>query len=319
MEMPDITPEDLAFEPAEIDLVLREGAGDDENPVPAGPQVSRSGDLFRLNDHRLLCGNALIEADMLRLMGKLIAAMMFADPPYNVPIDGFVSGRGRHREFAMGVGEMSPSEFVAFLDRAIDLAVRFSRGGAVHFLCMDWRHIGELQSAAKSHYGDLLNMCVWVKDKAGLGSMWRSQHELVFAYRVGSARQRNNVQLGRFGRSRSNVWKYPSASTFIPRDESGHLLKGHPTPKPTALCADAMLDCTVRGDVVLDPFLGTGTTLIAAEKVGRRCHGMELDPGYVDLAIRRWQAWTGADAIHDETGLTFDALADARGKEVDHD
>jgi DNA modification methylase len=317
--MPDLSIEDMALEPAQVDLFIRDENSDQEGAPLYGPRVSRSGDLFILNEHRVLCANALIEGNMLRLMGKLVAAMMFADPPYNVPIDGFVTGGGRHREFAMGVGEMSASEFIAFLERAISLAVRVSEGGAVHFLCMDWRHIRELQTAAQPHYGELLNMCVWVKDKPGMGSTWRSQHELVFAYRVGKERHRNNVQLGRFGRSRSNVWKYPSASTFILRDESGHLLKGHPTPKPFPLVADAMLDCTVRGDIVLDPFLGSGATLIAAEKVGRRCFGMELDPQYVDLAIRRWQAWTGADAIHEETGLTFNALAALRAEEVSHD
>ena len=246
------------------------------------------------------------------------AAMLFTDPPYNVEINGHVSGTGRFSEFDMASGEMSQGQFTEFLARFIELSVRYSVGGAAHFICMDWRHMRELLDAAHPHYGAHLNVCVWVKDRPGQGSWYRSQHEFVFAFRVGKERQRNNVQLGRFGRSRSNVWTYPSAATFLKQDEDGSLQRGHPTPKPVKLVADAILDCTKRGDIVLDPFLGSGTTLIAAERVGRVCYAIELDPQYADLCVRRWQSWTGQAAIHEETGLTFDELAQRRAAEVTH-
>jgi DNA modification methylase len=323
IELPDLDFVDLGFEVAVIDMTIAGGDEQEveEERVAAGPFVSRAGDLYRCGCHRLLVGDATVEAHVARLMNGYLAAAMFTDPPYNLKIDGFVSGAGRrkHREFAMGVGEMSKTEFTGFLGKFIALASRFSRGGAVHFICMDWRHMAELLEAGATYYGALLNMCVWVKDRAGMGSMWRSRHELVFAYRVGRERQRNNVMLGKYGRNRTNVWEFPSAATFMAREEGGDLLKDHPTPKPVAMVAEAILDCTARGDVVLDPFLGTGTTLIAAEKTGRTCHGIELEPEYVDLIVRRWQAWTGEDAIHDETGMTFNALGTHRAEEVAHD
>jgi DNA modification methylase len=250
-------------------------------------------------------------------MGAEKAAMVFTDPPYNVPIAGHVSGLGavQHREFAMAVGEMSQAEFTAFLRSAMTLMAQHSTDGSLHFVCMDWRHTEELLAAGRAAYTELKNLCVWAKDNAGMGSLYRSQHELVLVFKAGRAPHRNNVELGRHGRHRSNLWRYAGVNSFGRSTEEGNLLSLHPTVKPVALVADAILDCTARGDVVLDPFLGSGTTLIAAERVGRRCCGMELDPLYADTIIRRWQALTGDVAVHASSSETFDgrtaAIAEA--------
>ena len=239
--------------------------------------------------------------------------MAFLDPPYNVKIAGVV-GRGRikHREFAMASGEMSPESFVQFLVETLGNAEAHSRDGAVHYVCMDWRHLGELLAAGRQTYSEMLNLVVWAKSNAGQGSFYRSQHELIGVFRVGDAPYLNNVELGRHGRSRSNVWNYPGVNSF----KAGRLdeLKLHPTVKPVALVADAMKDVTRRGDTVLDTFCGSGTTILAAERVGRRARGLELDPRYVDVAIRRWQSFTRADALHAETGLTFDEVGRDRAE-----
>jgi hypothetical protein len=206
----------------------------------------------------------------------------------------------------MASGEMTDVEFVTFLKKSLGLLARHSENGSVHFICMDWRHMGELLAAGNQVYNTLLNLCVWAKDTGGMGSFYRSQHELVFVFRNGNASHRNNIQLGKFGRNRTNVWKYPGASTFSRQGDEGNLLAMHPTVKPVAMVADAILDCSAPGDVVLDTFLGSGTTLMAATRSGRICFGMELDPLYVDLAIRRWQRHTGGYAVHAETGVKFD-------------
>jgi DNA modification methylase len=319
----DFSLEVTGFEMAEIDLrieSLNAAPKSEDDPadapaaLPTGPAVSRPGDLWTLGRHRVLCGNALDEAAYARLMNGKRAAMMFTDPPYNVPIAGHVSGLGavQHREFAMASGEMSAPEFTTFLHDVFDLATRHCRDGALHFVCMDWRHMPELLAAGSKAYTELKNLCVWAKDNAGMGSLYRSQHELVFVYKSGRAPHRNNIELGRHGRHRSNLWSYPGVNSFARRGEEGNLLALHPTVKPVALVADAILDCSARGDLVLDPFLGSGTTLMAAERVGRRCCGMELDPLYVDTIIRRWQALTGDTARHAETGETFEDVAAAR-------
>ena len=204
------------------------------------------------------------------------------------------------------------AEFTAFLGQACRNLAAFSVDGSLHYICMDWRHLDELLAAGRDAYGELKNLCVWVKDNAGMGSLYRSQHELVFVFKHGRSGHRNNVQLGQFGRNRSNVWHYPGANSFARCGEEGNLLALHPTVKPVAMVADAILDCSARGDIVLDAFLGSGTTLIAAERTGRRCYGLELDPAYVDTIIRRWQALTGGSARHAASGRSFDDLA-ARG------
>jgi DNA modification methylase len=235
------------------------------------------------------------------------AAMVFTDPPYNVPIHGHASGLGavRHREFAMACGELDDNQFTNFLSQSFTLLATNCMDGALSFVAMDWRHTPEILAAAKDIYA-LKNICVWVKNNAGMGSLYRSQHELIFVFKKGRAPHRNNIQLGRHGRYRSNVWSYPGANTFGPASEEGPLSKEHPTVKPTRLVADSILDCTGRGEIVVDPFLGSGTTVIAAERTGRRCYGMEIDPLYVDLIIRRWQAYTGQTARHARTHAPFD-------------
>jgi DNA modification methylase len=315
----DFNIEDTGFEMPEIDLRIGsledlpepDGLADVVPEVPAGPPLSKIGDVWVLGRQRILCRNALDAAAFAALMGEERAAMVFTDPPYNVPIDGHASGLGaiHHRPFPMASGEMDRPEFTAFLGRAFRNLAAFSVDGALHFVCMDWRHVEELLTAGRGAYGELKNLCVWVKDNSGMGSLYRSQHELVFVFKHGRQGHRNNVQLGQFGRNRSNVWHYPGANSFARCSEEGNLLALHPTVKPVAMVADAILDCSARGDIVLDAFLGSGTTLIAAERTGRRCCGLELDPAYVDTIVRRWQALTGGSARHAASGRSFDDLA----------
>jgi DNA modification methylase len=323
----DFNLEVTGFSMAEIDLRIEQSSVStvsgpdpaDELPDPAGgPAVTRPGDLWRAGRHFVRCGDALDRTSYEALMQGAGADVVFTDPPYNLPIDGHVSGMGRvhHREFAMAAGEMDAAQFTEFLNKVLRLLVRHSAPGSLHYICMDWRHLLELLTAAEGVYLELKNLCAWVKDNAGMGSLYRSQHELVLVFKSGAAPHRNNVQLGQYGRNRTNVWHYPSVSNFGRCGEEGNLLALHPTVKPVALVADAIMDCSARGDVVLDPFLGSGSTLIAAERVGRICHGMELDPLYVDAAIRRWQRFTGDSAIHAASGERFDDLA--RENEVRH-
>ena len=216
----------------------------------------------------------------------------------------------------MASGEMSEVEFVSFLTNAIDLVARFSTTHAIAYVCMDWRHIADLIRAAMQSYDEFANMCVWVKDNGGMGSFYRSQHELVGVFRKGKGPHRNNVQLGQFGRNRTNVWQYPGVQTMSKQGGEGNLLALHPTVKPIAMVADAILDSTARNEIVLDPFLGSGTTLLAAERVGRICHAIEIDSQYVDVAIRRWQSYTGQSAVHAASGNNFDEIAKS-GEERD--
>jgi DNA modification methylase len=303
------------FAPVEIDQLATDFEDDASDPADAvnpawatSAPVSQPGDLWELGNHRILCGDARDPDAIDRLMDGNRAAMAFLDPPYNVRVRDIV-GRGqvKHQEFAMASGELSRRDFVAFLTETLAAAVAVSRDGAVHFVCMDWRHIGELLEAGGTVYSETLNLAVWVKSNAGQGSFYRSQHELIGIFRVGDAPHLNNVELGRHGRSRSNVWHYAGVNTF----RAGRLdeLKSHPTVKPVALVADAIKDCTRRGDIVLDTFCGSGTTILAAERVGRRAYTLELGPRFVDVAIKRWQAFSRKDAIHAETGLTFDEVA----------
>jgi DNA modification methylase len=311
----DFDIEAIGFETAELDLFI-EGIdspgsdatdpADEEIESVLSRSVSRRGDVWKLGDHRILCGDALCESDYRTLMGERKADVVFCDPPYNVRISGHAGGKGRtrHREFVMASGEMSPREFTKFLANACALLAAYSSPESLHYICMDWRHMGELLIAGRSAYTDLKNLCVWVKSNGGMGSMYRSQHELVFVFANGSS-HRNNVQLGKFGRSRTNVWNYPGVNSFARSTKEGNLLDLHPTVKPVALVADTIKDCTARGDVVLDPFLGSGTTVLAAARTGRVCYAMELDPLYVDVAIRRSQKHAGLIAINESTGQTF--------------
>jgi DNA modification methylase len=304
------------FEMAEIDAIIEgaapvpEGETDPADALPdVGLPVTKQGDLWALGRHRLLCGDALKQENYTRLMQGRRAEAVFADPPYNDQIDGYVSGFGkiRHREFAMASGEMSEAEFTAFLSKTFRNLVRNSESGSLHFVCLDWRHIPELLAAADGVYSEFKHLCVWIKESGGQGSLYRSRHELVFVFKSGSAKHRNNIQLGQYGRYRTNVWEYSRVSSPM-RNAEEQLSGLHPTIKPAAMVADAILDCTARGNVVLDPFLGSGTTVIAAERTGRVCYGMELDPVYVDIAIRRWQCFTGQTAVQESTGRTLDEI-----------
>ena len=309
------------FEMPEIDLLLDEAleaagltpAADDELPEKSqDPPTSRLGDLWILGKHRLLCGDARDPACYAQLLGGRPVDLVFTDPPYNVPINGHVSGNGRvrHREFAMASGEMSEPEFTRFLSTTLGLAVNASRDGALHFVCMDWRHLFELLSAGRVLYDGLLNLCVWNKDNGGMGSFYRSKHELVAVFKVGSVPHVNNVELGRHGRNRTNVWDYAGVNTF----KAGRLdeLATHPTVKPVALVADVLRDASRRSDLVLDPFAGSGTTLIAAEKTGREACALEIDPTYADVIVQRWQSYTGRPALLGATGATFEELTEQR-------
>jgi DNA modification methylase len=301
------------FEATEIDLLFADMGEErvepeDVLPPTAAPAVSRKGDLWLLGGHRLLCGDARSEDDFIRLMSGALADAVFTDPPYNVRVAGHVQGRGKikHREFTFASGEMSDGEFRNFLSTCLSAAARASRDGAVHYICMDWRHIDALIEQGRKIYDAFLNLVVWNKTNPGQGSFYRSQHELIGVFRVGAGQHQNNVELGRHGRSRSNVWTYAGVSSFGPgRDEA---LAMHPTVKPVALVADALRDCTTKGNCVLDPFLGSGTTLIAAEKIGRRCYSLEYEPAFIDVAIRRWQAYTHCDAILEGDGRTFEEI-----------
>lgn len=305
------------FDTVEIDMALsidaptanivEEEALNDLSPA-AGPSAAKPGDVFRLGDHLIGCGDARDATFIHDLVGAKTVACLFSDPPYNVKIDGFVSGLGktRHREFSMGVGEMSREQFVAFLSATVAAIKPVLADGAILYLCMDWRHGNELCEAVAQNGPEQKNLCVWVKSNAGMGSFYRSQHELIYVFKHGEAPHQNNFGLGAGGRTRSNVWQYRGVNAF--GKDRMNLLAVHPTVKPVAMIADALRDVTRRGDVVLDVFLGSGSTLIAAEETGRICFGVELDPLYVDAAIRRWQKRTGKDAVHAVSGETFDAL-----------
>jgi DNA modification methylase len=307
------------FETSEIDVFIEnlapasEDGADPADSLPdaqASLPVTKPGDLWLLNRHRVLCGNALNDTSFRLLMENRKAAMVFIDPPYNVPIVGHATGLGmvRHRDFAMASGEMSTGDYTDFLAQAFDLLARYSALGSIHYICSDWRHVREPLDAGHQVYSELKNLCIWVKDNAGMGTFYRSQHELIFVFKSGEESHRNNFQLGQFGRYRTNVWNYPGVNSFSRNTEEGNLLELHPTVKPVALVADAVMDVSVRGDIVLDSFLGSGTTLIACERTGRTCYGIELDPLYVDTIVRRWQRFTGLSATHAVSTRKFNDL-----------
>lgn len=306
------------FEPVEIERLAIDfeddaNEPDDDNDTLrfGGPPVSCPGDLWQLGSHRLMCGDARCEEHVHALMGDARADAAFLDPPYNLRISNLVGrGRTRHREFVAASGEMLPEEFRSFLRESLRAAAKFSRDGAVHYVCMDWRHIEQLIGVGREVYSPLLNLAVWVKSNAGQGTFYRSQHELIAVFRVGSSQHLNNIQLGRHGRNRSNVWTYAGVNSF----RAGRMdeLRAHPTAKPVALVADALKDCTRRNDIVLDTFVGSGTTIMAAERVGRKAYALELDPAYVDITIRRWQNLTRRDAVHAATGRCFSELEEER-------
>jgi DNA modification methylase len=307
----DFDIEAVGFELPEIDLRIQSldtpDSADkaDEFEISTEPATSVAGDLWFLGPHRLYCGNALDAEAYATLMGVEKAAAVFTDPPYNVKIDGHVSGLGRiaHREFAMASGEMTEEEFAEFLTRTMKRICAHTTPGALIYACSDWRHMGEMQVAGRSAECELLNLVVWAKTNGGMGSLYRSRHELIFVFKHGKHAHLNNVQLGRFGRNRTNVWNYPGFNGFA-RKGSKDAAALHPTVKPIALVSDAILDSTKRGDIVLDPYLGSGTTILGAERTGRRCFGIDIDAIYVDTAVRRWQRMTRLEAQNAQ-GQTF--------------
>jgi DNA modification methylase len=275
--------------------------------------ITWPGDLWLPGRHRLLCGDSREGEAFKGLLQGDAADLIFTDPPYNVPIDGHVCGLGRirHREFAMGAGEMSSAAFTAFLESTLGHAAAFCRDGAIAFVCMDWRHMTELLAAGRASFKEFKNLCVWNKSNGGMGSFYRSKHELVFVFKVGDAPHTNTFGLGETGRYRTNVWDYAGVNTLRPgRTED---LAAHPTVKPVALVADAIKDCSRRGEIVLDPFGGSGTTLIAAQKTGRRARLIEFDPAYCDHILRRFKQVTGKQACLAATGQSFEDVAAARG------
>jgi DNA modification methylase len=310
------------FDEADIDVMLQaevatDGAdGADEIPEidRSLPPVTRLGDVWILREkgHRVCCGDARKQKSFTILLGGQKATMVITDAPYNVVINGNVSGLGcaQHREFAMASGEMTQSQFISFLTRVMRLLAEHSVNGSMHFLFMDWRHIYEIIIAGRRGYTELKNLAVWNKTNGGMGSFYRSKHELVFIFKSGTAPYINRVELGKHGRNRCNVWDYAGMNTM--REGRLEELAMHPTVKPVALVADAIMDCSRRGDIVLDCFGGSGTTLIAAEQTGRVAYLMEIDPIYVDVTVRRYQKFTGTDAVHAETGLTFQQLENDR-------
>jgi DNA modification methylase len=290
----DIDPMLTGFSTGEIDVLLARSADPDDEVIPPAPKTpqTKPGDIWMLGEHRIGCGDARDSEFLRRVIGegaRIDAA--FLDPPYNVRIKGNANPTGRHGEFAMVSGEMSEANFRTFLADALGAAARCSRDGAIHFVCMDWRHMDSVSMVGSTIYGELLNLCIWNKSNAGMGSLYRSKHEFVFVYRVGMAPHLNMVELGKHGRNRTNVWDYASVSSI--RGGLREDLNLHPTVKPVGLVADAIKDVTRHGDLVMDVFLGSGTTLLAAERTGRRFRGLEIDPRYVDVAIERWSARTG--------------------------
>ena len=309
------------FDMGDIDLIL-EGKETKADPkannipfIPDNEVVTREGDIWILGEHRIICGNSLQKETLSQLMEDKKADMVFTDPPYNVKINGHVCGAGnvQHKEFKFASGEMTVEEFTQFLKTSFELLCMFSKDGSLHYICMDWRHIKEIMTAADV-YDQFKNLCVWRKDNAGMGSFYRSQHELIFMFKHGKEPHINNVELGIHGRYRTNVWNYAGVNT--PSVENAEKRAMHPTVKPVELIKDAILDASNRGGVVLDTFLGSGSTLIAAEKAGRICYGVELEPKYVDTAIRRYESLGEKYvAIHAASGKTYQELLSAKRTE----
>lgn len=335
----DFDIESIGFDYGEIDqriLAIEDIRQDEDDASDEAPDpddvapVTQPGDLWILDEgesgHRVLCADSTDRASYRRLLGVRRAAMIFTDPPYNLPARaiGQVCA-GEHGNFEMGAGEMTPEQFTGFLGGVMEQLCEASEPGSIHYLCMDWRHAPEMLAAGLDRYTNFKNLCVWVKNRPGMGTFYRSQHELVFVFKHGDARHRNHFGLGEHGRTRSNVWSFPSVRSLDATDgdpDGAEALKLHPTIKPVRLIEEAILDCSRRNEIVLDPFLGSGSTLIACEKTNRACAGIELSPKYVDVTIARWRGWTGGEAVHEQTGKTYTELAETRmaeSEEMAHD
>lgn len=305
------------FELPEIEGILHieeNSNSSEENVIPTVPNqpISQIGDIYRLGDHKVACGDMRDAELTRRVMSQLSASVVVTDPPYNVSITDHARSNGKHQhtDFLMAVGEMTDEEYVQFLLVVFTLLKRFSRRGALFYIFIDWRHLPDLFQATHDLFAEMINLCVWNKSNGGMGSFYRSKHELIGVFKHGKAPHINNVQLGKYGRDRTNVWDYPGLSSFS-KDRDAELAR-HPTPKPIALIKDILLDASHRGNVVLDGFLGAGSTLMACEQVHRCCVGIELDPKYVDVTLKRWMDYTGEEPIHIDSGLTFTELAQKR-------
>ncbi len=317
----EIDLDSTGFETAEIDnlLVVENLESPDAEPsIPLDVSaVTQPGDTWVLGPHRIRCGDSTSPEQMLALLADSKAALHISDPPYNVPTKGHIltNGEGAHSDFLMAAGEMTPEEFIEFLKTALIVLAGACGQGSLHYLFMDWRHLRELFAAVDVVFSEQVNLCVWAKTNGGMGSFYRSQHELVVVAKKGTAPHINNIQLGAHGRYRTNLWRYPGMNTFAPdRDEC---LAAHPTVKPLRMIADIVLDASRPGDIVLDGFLGSGTTLLACEQTKRICRGMELDPRYVDVAIKRWETMTGNHAVHEPSGKTYSELAAESGSDLE--
>lgn len=325
LEFSDLSNLDLGFDLditgfsiGEIDLILNPDESDNEADIV--PDVSETnivtklGDIWQLGEHRIICADSTKAETYQALLEGKKAAMVITDPPYNVKVDGHICGSGKikHSEFAMASGEMSKSEFTEFLHMTFEQLAKSSKDGSIHFVFMDWRHMQEVLNAGDKNYTELKNLCVWNKSNAGMGSFYRSKHELVFVFKNGAKPHINNFELGQHGRYRTNVWDYAGVNSFsksnTEHESEASDLSWHPTVKPVAMVADAIMDCSNHNDIIMDSFLGSGTTLIAAQKVKRKCYGIELEPKYVDVAIKRWQDYTGEKALNLVSGKIFDDL-----------
>jgi DNA modification methylase len=321
VELPDLAMEEIGFTVADVDRLIAASEQDDTDPaddIPPMPEtaaVSRPGDVWQLDRHLILCGDALAEDSYDRLLGNTAVRLVLTDPPYNVPVNGHVTRRiGKFEEFAMASGELSEDEYLEFLGTAFRQIARVASSGTIGYVFIDWRHARLMQEAADGIWFELKNHVVWVKDSPGLGSFYRSQHEFVLVYKIANGKHINNFELGQHGRTRTNVWHYAGMSGFgAGRDEA---LQMHVTPKPVGMLVEAILDCSNPGDLVLDPFGGSGSTLIAAERAHRRARLIEINPLYVDTIVRRWQDFTGQQAVLRDTNQTFGEVARYRAEPI---
>ena len=312
--------QDIGFNDAELDSIINftdaKPINQKTNAVPFIPEdeiISKPGDIWQLGKHRIICGDSLNPDTFVKLFDGKKADMILQDPPYNVKIDGHVCGSGtiKHKEFAMASGEMTTDEFTQFLMNNFALCKQYSNDGSLHYNFMDWRHVLEITTAGKNVFDKFINMCVWVKTSGGMGSLYRSQHELCFIFQNGKESHNNNIQLGKYGRYRTNVWQYAGVNTFGKHKQDGIM---HPTVKPVEMLKDAILDVSKRGDIVLDCFLGSGSSLIACQQSGRICYGIEYEPLYIDTTIRRFQNLFRIDAINVSTGKTYnESLKEHKG------
>jgi len=310
----DFDMELTGFDTIELDgLVSDDGEqAEEEAPCPAPPStpVSRTGDLWLCGEHRIICGDARDREAYVSLTDGKLADLVITDVPYNVAIRGNVSGSGRHQEFAMASGEMTIERFMEFHQQTLGNARDASRDGSLHYVFIDWRSVADLIRLGRELFTELKNVIAWVKPNGGMGSFYRSQHELIAIFKHGTAAHVNNIQLGRLGRHRTNVWQYPGASGFS--KTRGKDLADHPTVKPIKLVADAIRDASASGDLILDPFGGAGTTMLAAHRVKRRAALIEIDPAYVDVSLRRFHEATGIEPVLAETGAFLSDVREQR-------